>query len=93
MGKCTNCFKKYKKEKKMQPVWNWLGAEFVYIRIKKKSAHFCSKTCTNKVLAVASYPPGSQMAVGRIRMLEVRVSFLARRYGENSETVPGIRQP
>ena len=56
---CTNCLKKYEKEENCSQCGKALKAEFICVKIKSVSAHFCSKECADKNAIEASYRPGA----------------------------------
>ncbi|MEM3075256.1 MAG: hypothetical protein QW590_00320 [Candidatus Bilamarchaeaceae archaeon] len=96
MMKCTNCFKKYEKEEKCSQCGTELGTEFICIRIEEKSAHFCSKTCANKVLVAASYLPDRPVAKGPAGGYECRkcgYHFLPEDMEEAPKLCPACASP
>jgi len=54
---CTNCLKKYEKEEHCSQCGKALKAEFICVKIKSVSAHFCSKKCSDGIAAAATYKP------------------------------------
>jgi hypothetical protein len=54
---CTKCLMKTEKPGQCSQCNKTLGAEFICVKIKSASAHFCSKKCSDTVAVAASYRP------------------------------------